>query len=104
MATGRAERTAKAGVCGQRVYKLFWVLARAGEIRDAVFAEDWINGLSSHQLAQQSAAVSALIDRYGPIMGDDRLLRCRRCMRLRYGQSPEVLRKKRRSKRIRPQG
>lgn len=93
----------KGWVCGQRVYKLFWVLAREGEIRDAVFAEDWINGLSSSQLARQSAAVSALIDRYGPIMGDDRLLRCRRCLRLRYGQSPEVLRKKRKQ-RIKPQG
>ncbi len=83
-------------VCGQRVYKLFWVLARETEVRDALFAEEWIASLTSSQLARQSAQVSALIDRYGPIMGDDRLLRCRRCLRLRYGQSPEVLRKKRR--------
>lgn len=86
----------KGWVCGQRVYKLFWVLAREGEHRDALLAEQWIAGLTSAQLSRQSAQVSALIDRYGPVMGDDRLLRCRRCLRLRYGQSPEVLRKKRR--------
>ncbi len=90
----------KGWVCGQRVYKLFWVLARPGEVRDALLAERWIEGLTSAQLAQHSAAVSALIDRYGPVMGDDRLLRCRRCLRLRYGQSPEVLRRKR-AKRVR---
>lgn len=86
----------KGWVCGQRVYKLFWVLGRPGEHRDALLAEDWIASLSSGELSRQSAAVSALIDRYGPIMGDDRLLRCRRCLKLRYGQSPEVLRRKRR--------
>jgi hypothetical protein len=85
----------KGWVCGQRVYKLFWVLGRPEEHRDALIAEAWIAGLSSGQLAGASAAVSALVDRYGPIMGDDRLLRCRRCLRLRYGQSPEVLRRKR---------
>lgn len=89
----------KGWVCGQRVYKLFWVLAREGEVRDALFAEQWLASLDSHQLARQSAAVSAHINRYGPIMGDDRMLRCRRCLRLRYGQSPEVLRKKRATRR-----
>lgn len=84
----------KGWVCGQRVYKLFWVLARDNEFRDALLAEQWINGLTSGQLAQQSAAVSALVDRYGPIMGN-RMLRCRRCLQLRYGQSPQVLRRKR---------
>lgn len=88
----------KGWVCGQRVYKLFWVLGREEEHRDALLAEQWIAQLTSRQLAQQSAQASALIDRYGPIMGDDRLLRCRRCLRLRYGQSPEVLRKARRLK------
>ncbi|MGB0766348.1 MAG: hypothetical protein ACPGYV_01410 [Phycisphaeraceae bacterium] len=86
-------------VCGQRVYKLFWVLGRAEEHRDALLAKRWIAGLDSGQLSRASSAVSALIDRYGPIMGDDRLLRCRRCLRLRYGQSPEVLRRKRRARR-----
>lgn len=86
----------KGWICGQRVYKLFWLLARDSELRDALLAEAWINGLSSGQLSRQSAAVSGLINRYGPIMGQGRVLRCRRCLRLRYGQSPEVLRKKRR--------
>jgi len=85
----------KGWVCGERVYKLFWVLAREEEVRDALVAERWIAGLSSGQLSRGSAEVSALVDRYGPIMGV-RALRCRRCLRLRYGQSPEVLRKKRR--------
>jgi hypothetical protein len=92
----------KGWVCGQRVYKLFWVLGRPGEHRDALLAEQWIASLTSGQLARQSAAVSALVDRYGPIMGDDRMLRCRRCLRLRYGQSPEVLRKKRRRAGVSP--
>lgn len=87
---------AKGWICGQRVYKLFWLLAREQELRDARLAEAWINGLSSGELSRQSAAVSALVQRYGPIMGEDRMLRCRRCLRLRYGQSPELLRKLRR--------
>lgn len=82
-------------VCGERVYKLFWVLARPEEVRDAALARRWIDGLSSGELARRSAAVSGLIDRYGAIMGE-RALRCRRCLRLRYGQSPDVLWGKRR--------
>ena len=84
-------------MCGERVYKLFWVLARPSEVRDALMAERWIAGLSSGQLARRSGEVSAMIDRYGAIMGT-RALRCRRCLRLRYGQSPEVLRKMRRAR------
>ena len=93
---GDGSRGAHGGgwVCGQKVYKLFWVLARPGEVRDAMIGERWIAGLSSTQLTRHAASVSALIHRYGPIMGV-RALRCRRCLRLRYGQSPQVLRKKR---------
>ncbi|MFN3167062.1 MAG: hypothetical protein ACE37H_08365 [Phycisphaeraceae bacterium] len=84
-------------VCGEKVYKLFWVLARPGEVRDALLAERWIAGLTSGQLSRGASAVSALVERYGPVMGV-RALRCRRCLRLRYGQSPEVLRRRRRGR------
>lgn len=79
--------------CNRTAYKLFWVLARPGEHRDALLAEQWIASLSSGELSRQSAAVSALIDRYGPIMGDDRKLRCRACLNMRYAKSPEISRK-----------
>lgn len=77
--------------CNQTAYKLFWVLARPSEHRDALLAEQWMASLSSSALARQSAQVSALIDRYGPIMGDDRKLRCRHCLDMRYAKSTETV-------------
>lgn len=92
--------------CGKTAYKLFWVLGRPGEHRDALLAEQWIASLTSSALSRQSAHISALIDRYGPIMGDDRELRCRHCLDMKYAKSPELsrrnnLRRRRRRKRQR---
>ncbi|MEM9110673.1 MAG: hypothetical protein AAGC72_11690 [Planctomycetota bacterium] len=85
----RARRSA----CNRTAYKLFWVLARPGEHRDAWLAEQWIASLDSRGLSRRSAQVSALVNRYGPIMGGDRMLRCRHCLNMRYGKSPEAARK-----------
>eukprot|EP00752_Nemacystus_decipiens_P014413 g12822.t1 len=79
--------------CGKTAYKLFWVLGRPMEHRDALLAEQWIASLDSRQLTRQSAQVSALINRYGPIMGDDRELRCRHCLKMNYGKSPQASQK-----------
>ena len=87
--------------CNRTAYKLFWVLARPAEHRDALLAEQWIASLDSGALTRRSAQVSALIDRYGPIMGDERKLRCRHCLDMRYGKSPEASRKTRERKRRR---
>ncbi|MEM9346467.1 MAG: hypothetical protein AAGB26_07610 [Planctomycetota bacterium] len=79
--------------CGRTAYKLFWVLGRPGEHSDAWLADQWIASLDSRGLSQRSAQVSVLTDRYGPIMGGDRMLRCRHCLNMRYGKSPEATRK-----------
>lgn len=88
--------------CGQTAYKLFWVLARPEEHRDAELAEAWTASLTSGQLSRRSAEVAALTNRFGPIMSDDRKLLCRHCLKMNYGKSPKAcqknnLRRKRRA-------
>jgi hypothetical protein len=79
--------------CLRRVTKLFLPLCTEAELLDAELAEGWIKLLDATAAASRIplprellAHRAKLIDRYGLLFGGStRPLRCRNCLKLRYG-------------------
>ncbi len=78
--------------CLGKVMKLFMPLCTVQEAADADLAEGWINLLDGRDRAagiplspSLMAQRALLITRYGLLFTDGRRLRCRNCLRMRYG-------------------
>lgn len=79
--------------CKQRALKLFLPLCTRDEARDADIAELWIDAIDDFYRslrrpmpAEIMTTRAALINRFGLLFREGRVLKCRRCLGLRYGE------------------
>ena len=77
--------------CPQLVSKLFLVHASDAEFDDAMAAQMWIEHLPERIRGRCNDDISRLIRRYG-ILFQPRMLVCRQCLGLKYGNHPDQAR------------
>ncbi len=85
------ERGHAAWGCPQRVNKLLLVRCTQKELRAMIAAERWIHQLSARDWPRELGRVKLVRERLGMLMGL-RTAVCRRCLGVRYGNDPAVVR------------